>query len=786
MLTTGVIVAGDAPQPDASDDQPNVRSNAQLYGGRYAVEGELGHGGMSRVLRARDLKLERLVALKILKPGPHDRSQRLRFEQEARAAGALNHPNIVAVHDVGEHDGEPYIVTELLEGATLRTALGPGPLPPPHVEDLARQIAEGLAAAHHKGIVHRDLKPENLFLTSSGQVKILDFGIAKLLRPEKGPVHTDTGSVVGTPEYMSPEQVRGSRIDARSDVFSFGIVAHEMLQGRTPFVRNSSVETAYAILHDAAPPPASAPAQLSRVIARCLEKDPARRYADAGEIVEALGGARRPFELPARIPRRFRWPVALALLVVAGTLALARAIRKPAGFSSLVVLPFENLSGDPQQEYLADGMTGAIIDELARIRSLRVISRTSATAYKGARKPLRQIARELSVEAVVEGSVARSGDRIRVAARLIDASTEHTVWTDSYDRPMRDALGIQMELASAVAHEMRAALTPGESVRLKSVRVVDPEAYDLYVRAAYVERGHEYLESAIAKDPQFADAHARLAYVWANRALDVKVDPAIATAKTRSEARRALELDPENAEAHLALGTALIAECDNRAAVGELERAVELAPSNAFAWARLANAYAFVRRDDDSVSAARKALQADPVNADANQVLAWALHKAGRYEEMDAQTRRISDLDPKGPSAPLYTAWSAMERGQKERALAAALKLRALIDPGKDLLWDSLVAAALAFGGDRAEALALIEPWEARARTEFVDGHQLAVVRANLGDKDEAIAWLKYAREQKSWMHCPEIVAIDLERQVWLGALKGDPRMAQFLEPLQR
>ena len=322
-----------------------VPSQWPVYGGRYAVEAELGRGGMGRVLRARDLKLGRAIALKVLVPGKHDEQQQVRFEQEARAAGALDHPNIVAVHDVGGHGDEAYIVTELLEGETLRLVMKNGPLAPEKVLDLGTQLADGLAAAHRKGIIHRDLKPENLFLTEEGRLKILDFGIAKLL-PEAtdGPARfsTDTGAVIGTPVYMSPEQIRGHSADARSDVFACGAILHEMLSGSPPFARTTTLETAYAILRDS---PAARPnGPLSRIAGRCLEKEPAARYANAGELLDDFHALAKGARITAGMAGRRRVTVIVAVVLMSA-LALAllarRYIRERQGAARFPHLPRE-------------------------------------------------------------------------------------------------------------------------------------------------------------------------------------------------------------------------------------------------------------------------------------------------------------------------------------------------------------------------------------------------------------------------------------------------------------
>ncbi len=779
-----------------SDDQPTLLSAPLVYAGRYQIEIELGRGGMGRVLRARDLKIGRLVAVKVLARAVHDEQHRLRFEQEARAAGALNHPNIVAVHDIAEHEGEPFIVSELLEGETLRTMLSRGPLAPPVALALAPQLAEGLAAAHAKGIVHRDIKPENLFVTHEGRLKILDFGIAKLA--EKQGVQTDTGATMGTPGYMSPEQVRGQPADARSDVFAFGAVLHEMLTGQGPFNRETSAETGYAILHDPPPSlPASTPPPLARLVGRCLQKDPAARYANAGEILHELAGKRARFELHAPLRRRWALPLAVSVAVVATAIALSRFVPRggQARIESLAVLPLENRSGEAQQEYLADGMTDALIDELSRIRSLRVVSRTSAMVYKGARKSLPQIARELSVDAVIEGSVASAGGRIRLAARLVRAAGERMLWSNTYDAPIRDVLAVQSEMASAVTRELNAALTPEESGRLAQKRTVDPAAWEQFLQARYefgahqtcdgYERTRALLERAIAADPGFAEAHAQLAYVWGTSSWMTCVDPKIAAPKARSEAQRALELDASSAKAHSALSQiAQVFDGDPGRAEKEARRAVELAPSGNADWCSLAGFLVVGGRFEEGAAAARRGAALDPLEAGAHTMcLGWALYAAGHYEEAIAAHRRALELDPKFLYAHLEIGWNLVELGRVGEALEPVEKARTLLEPGKSCLDDTMVAGMLAAVGKRQEALVLLLPWEARAEKEYVDGYQLAYARAQLGDKDAAVRWMEMAWRQ----HSPSFVAFqhnpyDLDKKAWLAPLKGDPRIAELIK----
>jgi len=442
---------------------------------------------MGEVYRAQDIRLGREVAVKVLPAAFSADPDRLRrFEQEARAASALNHPNILTIHDIGTHGGAPHVVSELLEGNTLRERLDGSALPVRKATDYAIQIANGLAAAHEKGIVHRDLKPENLFVTKDGRVKILDFGLAKLTRPEaaSGPqtqvptvtAGTEPGVVMGTVGYMSPEQVRGHPADQRSDIFSFGAILYEMVTGRRAFQRDTAAETMTAILKEEPSGLSEVSARvapaLERIVQHCLEKAPEERFQSARDLAFALRDALSESATSKALPAapRFRFRLGVPFVLAASLLAavvLWLLWRDVGGFrgrslsqagapqiQSLAVLPFQNLSRDPEQEYFADGMTEALIADLAKIRALRVISRTSAMQYKDVKKPLPQIARELNVEAVVEGSVLRSGDRVRITAQLIHAPTDRHLWADSYERDLKDVLALQSEVARAIAQEI--------------------------------------------------------------------------------------------------------------------------------------------------------------------------------------------------------------------------------------------------------------------------------------------------------------------------------------------
>ena len=485
------------------------------------------------VYRAKDHKLGRDVAIKVLREELASDPERLRrFEQEARSASALNHPNIITIHDIGKQEATHYIAMEYVEGKTLREMLSEGPLPTKKLLQLATQIAEGLAKAHSAGIIHRDLKPENLMVTSDGYVKILDFGLAKLL-PEAvdfgseeitiSKELTRAGVILGTVGYMSPEQASGRPLDHRSDQFSFGSILYEMATGKIAFKRETAAQMLAAIIEGEPEPVAKVnpkvPPHLRVIVERCLEKHPEERYESTRDLARELEGLREiPFALPAILTRRAVLAGVLALVVLGIALLVGlnggglrdRLLGGVSPIDSLAVLPLANQSGDPEQEYFVDGITEALITDLAKISALKVISRNSAMRYKDTDKSIPEIAEELGVDAVIEGSVLREGDRVRVTAQLIEASTDQYLWADNFEQELRDIMTLYSDVARAIAQEIEIAVTPEEERRLASVRPVNPEAHDAYLKGSYhwkkltredLDTAQRYFELALEKDP---------------------------------------------------------------------------------------------------------------------------------------------------------------------------------------------------------------------------------------------------------------------------------------------
>jgi serine/threonine protein kinase/tetratricopeptide (TPR) repeat protein len=695
--------------------------------GHYTVLSKIGEGGMGEVYRARDENLHRDVAIKVLPEQVARDSDRLeRFEREARAAAAIDHPNILAIHELGSHVGRPFIVTELLAGESLRDAISRGGLTTRKTLEYGARICEGLAAAHERGIVHRDLKPGNVFITSDGHVKILDFGLARLVQPEasegeaSGAVTeattTSPGTVIGTVGYMAPEQIRGQPTDHRSDVFSLGVVLYEMLTGLSPFHRVTPADSISAILSEDPPPVSQNTSRVTPafdgVVRRCLEKRPEDRFQsarDVGFALQAIGDAPVAAR-PTRIGPRMYKPLAIIPVILAAGLALAllltsyRTLLRRGGLESasagpprIVVLPFENL-GPPEDEYFAAGMTEEITSRLAAVSGLRVISRTSARAYGGTTKNVREIGEELDVGYIVEGTVRWDRDtaglgRVRITPQLIRVNDDSHLWSERYDRQLENVFAIQSDIAAQVIDQLQTTLLEPERRAIEAQPTENMEAYQAYLMGVqYWWSGEtettarlmvETLERAVELDPEFALAHALLSQAH-SQYYHYKYDFTEERAsKALRSAERALELQPELAEAHLALGFYHYwCHRDYDAALAEIVIAGQGRPNDADV---LTCKWAIFRRMGrwrEALDTAERASKLDPQGYLTLYEWGATLTMVRRFAEADQLLKRAIDVAPDRPDAYYYVALNyLLWEGTTERARLLLLGARPLEDP---------------------------------------------------------------------------------------------------------
>jgi serine/threonine-protein kinase len=772
---------------------------------------QIGAGGMGVVYRAHDERLDRDIAIKVLPPGTlTDEASRKRFRKEALALAKLNHPNIATVHDFDTQDGIDFLVMEYVRGITLAGKIGRVPLHAEEVIEIGLQLANTLADAHEHGIVHRDLKPGNIMLTAKHQVKLLDFGLAKLLNPVPSPEDitrslsvTDTAG--GTLPYMAPEQLKGEAWDFRADIYSVGAVLYEMATGRRPFEQKLPTAVVDDIIHKSPPPPRQFNPKLSPkledIILKCLEKEPDNRYQSSKELavdLRRLGTPATAQVVPSSVPTAKRRWLTLAIIGAGAvlTLVLILAQMNVGGWrdwrlrvsstpiQSLAVLPLANLSRDAEQEYFADGMTDELITALGRMGALNVISRTSVMHYKGSSKTVPEIARELHVQAVLQGSVLRSRDHVRITAQLTDAATDRNLWGQSYERNLRDVLTLQDEVAQDIVREVRIKLTAPEQKHLAGPRVVSPDAHEAYLKGRYywnkrtpeaLAKSLEYFQWAAQNDPGYALAYAGLADAY-SLGPDWGLPSKEANEKSKAAALKALHIDDTLAEAHTSLAAAMWTEWDWSRAEKEFERAIELNPSYATAHHWFSIYFSTAGNHEAAIREGTRALELDPLSLIINASLGGLLFDARRYDQAIDQCRKTVDLDANFAIAHDCLGIAYVQKGKLRDAISELRRAVTLSD-GSPLSLGEL-GYAYALSGEKSEARAVLYHLRHMPKGTYVPSYAIAVVHAGLGEKSEALVWLRRAYDDH------DIELLWLQNDPMLDSLRSDARFQDLLRSI--
>ncbi|HUE83920.1 MAG TPA: protein kinase [Pyrinomonadaceae bacterium] len=811
--------------------------------GHYEIRSQIGAGGMGEVHLAEDLNLGRHVALKILSHDLIENPEHLqRFEREARAVSALNHPNILTIYEIGESEGAHFIATEFIEGESLRQLLGHGPLEIREALDIAIQIASALAAAHEAGIIHRDIKPENIMVRKDGLVKVLDFGLAKLLRPEVLPIDpeaktkaflkTNPGIVMGTTPYMSPEQARGRDLDERADIWSLGIVLYQLVTRSLPFAGDTRSDIIASILkteppltlHETEP----VPAELSRIVSKALRKNREDRYQHVKDLLIDLKDCKQELTFSSKlasslspeqnsgttswktVSRRisiaeghsassseyivseirrhklaaFAVLVVLIGLLTLGSIAYTRYFAGSDQIDSLAVLPFSNETGDSELDYLTDGLSESLINNLSQLPGLKVIARSSSFRYRGSVTEAEKVAGALGVRGILTGRVSKHGEQLQISVELMDVNDRTQVWGAQYERSNSDLMGVQREIAQEISRNLRLKLTRAEESRVGNLHTSNAEAYELYLKGRFywnkrtgeaLRKSVDYFNQAIEKDPSYALAYAGLADAYVVIPFFSVGSPHDSYSKAKAAAQRALEIDDKLSEAHTALAAVLMDYEWNLTESNEsFERAIKLNPNypNAYHWYAREN-LTIMGQFDEALSNMRRAQELDPLSLIINANLGKVYFNARRYDEAIEQLKKTIEIDSNFFLAHHYLGSAYAMKGEYAEALAAYQKAHYLNQADPHVL--ALMGRLYALTGRRSEGLKLLGQLKSMAREHYVADYSLALVHAALGEKDQAFALLEKSYRDHS------VDMLTLHYDPLIDNLRSDPRLSDLI-----
>ncbi|MBN1831642.1 MAG: protein kinase [Deltaproteobacteria bacterium] len=752
--------------------------------GHYRVADLLGKGGMGEVYRARDLKLGREVAIKVLPQDFADNRDRLaRFQREAKLLASLNHPHICTIYDIDEYMGHHFIVMELIEGRTLKQHMLQRRMKMDEILSLVLEVNDGLEAAHAKGMIHRDIKPTNIVITATGHAKILDFGLAKLLselpseQEEKRALELSTetagdhltraGMVVGTAAYMSPEQALGSELDARTDLFSLGIVLYEMATGRLPFQGDTPAAQSDSLLHKTPTSPSrlnpNVSRSLERIICRMLEKDREIRYQSAKDLLADLKYLKQ--ELSSDFAAEFS------------------GVKAHPHLPSLAVLAFTNMSADKENEYFCDGLSEEIINALCNVRELKVVARTSAFAFKGKEVDIRAVGEKLNVGTVLEGSVRKSGQRLRITAQLINVEDGYHIWSGQFDREMKDIFDIQEEISLSIVDQLKLNLLKGEKEKILKRHTEDPEAYELYLKGLHfwrrryergLQKSLQYFQLAAEKDPGYTLPHVGIANAFGILGVYAFMPPDPAYTRARAAANKALEIDPELAEVYASLGwISMWYDRDWPAAETHFKKAIRMKPDYPEAHLWYGNLLACMGRADDSIQEMRKGKELEPLEPAPPTHVGWALYFARRFDESIEELREVMASDPEFSLPYMVLSGNFMAKKMWSEAIDASQKFVEL--SAGSVISLSFLGVAYGLAGMKDEALRILERLDELSKDHYVGPFFRAYVWTALGEKDKALENLEKAYEGKesfmAWI------------KVWpsIDNLRSEPRFQALL-----